>query len=161
MAQSQYATDAEMQKLAITPAAYTRFEAASPGCVTAALQAASSIADTSLSSQFMLPLQTSPVQGWDMGLKRVVCFIAAFDLYFNFGFNPSSPDWQVMTERKEWADKWLDGVAKKTTTPLYIDQRGDSAGADAAGDFVISDPPVGFTRRGETTTNFDTSDWWW
>lgn len=161
MAQSQYATDTEIKLLAITPAAYARFEAASPGCVTAALQAASSIADTSLSSQFMLPLVTSP-QGWDMGLKRVVCFIAAHDLYFNFGFNPSSPDWQVLTERKEWADKWLDGVGKKTTTPLYVDQRGATDGADAAGDFVVSDPPVGFTTRGETNAvAVGSCGWWW
>jgi phage gp36-like protein len=161
MAQSQYATTAQIQLLAITPAAFARFEAAAPGCVTAALQAASSVADSSLSSQFILPLVVSP-QGWDMALTRVVCFLAAYDLYFNFGFNPSAPDWQVFTSRKEWADKWLDGVGKKTITPLYVDQAGSGSGSDSAGDFVISDPPVGFTDRGVTNAvPVGSSDWWW
>jgi phage gp36-like protein len=158
--QPQYATDAEIKLLAITPAAYARFESASAGCVTAALQAASSVADAALSSQFILPLQVSPSQGWDMALKRVVCFLAAFDLYFNFGFNPSSPDWQVMTERKAWADKWLDGISKKTISPAYVDSSGLPADADRAGDFVISDDPVGFTSRGVTTSTGNFNGWW-
>lgn len=161
MSQPQYATDIEAKLLAITPAAYARFEAVSPGCTTAALQAASSIADASLSSQFILPLQVSP-QGWDMALKQVVCYIAAFNLYFQFGFNPSSPDWQVMTERKKYADEWLAGVNKKTITPLYLDSSGSSADADRAGDFVISDQPVGFTDRGVNTgVGFGCNDWCW
>jgi phage gp36-like protein len=160
MVQPQYATAAQIQLLAITPAAYARFEAASPGCVTAALQAASSVADTSLSSQFILPLQTSP-QGWDMALSRVVCFLAAFDLYFNFGFNPASPDWQVMTERKKWADEWLEGVGKKVVTPLYMDSSGMDPTADRAGDFVISDAAVGFTSRGVTDTTWCDGGWFW
>jgi len=158
MAQSQYATDTEAKLLAITPAAYARFEAVSPGCTTAALQAASSVADASLSSQFVLPLQVSP-QGWDMGLKQAVCYIAAFNLYFQFGFNPASPDWQVMTERKKWADAFLDGIAKKTITPIYVDSSGTSPDADRAGDFVISDDPVGFTNRGVTGALPIGTDW--
>jgi hypothetical protein len=162
MAQSQYATDAQIQQLAITPAAYARFEAAAPGCVTATLQAESSMADTFLSSQLVLPLQTAP-QGWDMALTLVVCYRAAFTLYFTFGFNPASPDWQVMTQRKEWADKWLDGVSNSIITLNYADSSGMAVDADRAGDFVISDAPVGFTDRGESggavTVN---SVWsWW
>lgn len=163
MAQSQYATTAQMQLLAITPAAFARFEAASPGCVTAAIQAASSIADASLSSQFEMPLQTSPSNGWDMSLTKVVCFLAAWDLYSTFGYNPSAPDWQIFEQRKQWADKWLDGVAKKTITPLFLDSSGLAPDADRAGDFIVSDQPVGFTDRG---TNFGTvgngcGGWFW
>jgi phage gp36-like protein len=161
MAQSQYATDADIQKLAITPAAYQRFEAISPGCVTAALQSASSKADDYLSSQFLLPLKTVP-QGWDMGLTETVCWLAAYSLYFKTGFNPSSPDWQVMTERRKEAMEWLDGIGKKTISPSYSDSSSLSTDADRAGDFVISDPPVGFTSRGatDTTLSFD-NGWWW
>ena len=151
MAQSQYATEAQMQQLAITPAAFARFEAASPGCVAAALQAESSIADTYLNSQYVLPLQTTP-QGWDMALTLVVCYRAAFTLYFSLGFNPAAPDWQVMTSRKEWADTWLDGVAKQTITPNYADSSGLPPDSDRAGDYVVSDPTVGFTPRGDGTT---------
>lgn len=160
MSQSQYATTSQIQQLAITPAAFARFEAASPGCVVAAIQAESSIADSYLTSQFVLPLQASP-QGWDMSLTLVVCYRAAYSLYFSFGFNPASPDWQVMTGRKEWADKWLDGVSKKIITPLFTDSSGAAPGSDTAGDFIVSDPPVGFTDRGATTATplFDPSGW--
>lgn len=148
MAQSQYATTAQIQQLAITPAAFARFEAASPGCVLAAIQSASSQADESLTSQFVLPLQTSP-QGWDMGLTMRVCWIAAYQLYFEFGFNPNSPDWEIFTDRYNRALKWLDEIGKKTITPLYADSSGDGpSGSDAAGDFVVTDDPVGFTSRG-------------
>jgi phage gp36-like protein len=161
MAQSQYATTAQIQLLAITPAAFARFEAASPGCVTAALQAASSLADDYLGSQFKLPLQISP-QGWDMSLTEKVCWVAAYSLYFNFGFNPSSPDWQVMTERRKEALAWLDSVGKKTITPNYTDSSGLDPDADRAGDFVISDSPVGFTSRGSSNTvPLGTCGWWW
>lgn len=162
MSQPQYATDIEAKLLAITPAAYARFEAVSPGCTTAALQAASSVADTYLSSQFILPLQVSPTQGWDMALKMAVSYTAAFNLYFMFGFNPSSPDWQVMTERKKWADAWFDGIGKKTITPLYLDSSGSSSDTDRAGDFVVTDQPVGFTDRGVNTgVGFGCNDWCW
>ena len=43
-------TAAQIQTLAITPVAYSRFESLSPGSVLAALQSASSLADTYLSS---------------------------------------------------------------------------------------------------------------
>lgn len=160
MAQSQYATTSQIQQLALTPAAYARFEASSPGCVTAAIQAASSIADAALTSQFVMPLQASP-QGWDMALTMYVCWIAAYELYFQFGFNPSSPDWQIFTNRREEAMKWFDGVGKKTITPNYVDSSGSAVGADAAGDFVISDAPVGFTDRGVTETTSLGCGWWW
>lgn len=161
MAQSQYATDAQMQLLGITPAQYARFEASAPGCVTASLQASSSIADASLSSQFEMPLPTSP-QGWDMSLTVHVCWHAAYSLYFQFGFNPSSPDWQLMTDRFDRAVKFFDGIAKKTITPLYTDSAGSDT-SDRAGDFVISDVPVGFTQRGVTQpiNGCTPGSFWW
>jgi hypothetical protein len=152
MAQSQYATDADIQKLAITPAAYQRFEAISPGCVTAALQSASSKADDYLSSQFILPLTIVP-QGWDMGLTR--------DGVLARGIQPLLQDRiQPQFSRlagddgapKREAMEWLDGIGKKTISPNYSDSSSLSTDSDRAGDFVISDPPVGFTSRGATDT---------
>lgn len=149
MAQSQYATTAQMQLLAITPAAFARFEAASPGCVTAAIQAASSLADAALSSQFILPLQASP-QGWDMALTMHVCSVAAWQLYNTFGFAPMAPGDDLIAKRYGAALEWFGGIAKKTITPIYQDSSGSSSGADVAGDFVVTDDPVGFTNRGVT-----------
>lgn len=159
MAQSQYATTAQIQTLAITPAAYARFEALSPGSTTAALQAASSMADTFLTSQFVLPLQTSP-QGWDMVLSLHVSNIAAYFLYSQFGFSAGAPGMdQLITQRYDRACAWLDEIGKKTVTPLYNDSSGAGAtGADTAGDFTITDDPVGFTSRGTVDNSGGTGD---
>lgn len=160
--QSQYATTSQFQQLGITPAAFARFEALSPGSSLAAIQGASSLADTYLSSQFILPLVVSP-QGWDMALTMYTCWIAAYEVYYQFGFNPSSPDWEILADRKDRAMKWLNGVGEKTITPLYADASGIDVDADRAGDFVISGAPVGFTNRGMTNTVgnccFDPTTW--
>lgn len=158
MAQSQYATNTELQQLAITAAAGARFGSTA---MDAALQAASSIADSYLSSQFVLPLQTTPTQGWDMSLKLQVCNIAAYLLYCQFGFNPAAPGDQLIKERYDRAMSWLDGVGKKTITPVYTDSSGITPGADVAGDFIISDNPVGFTSRGTDVDTISDTCWWW
>lgn len=162
MANSQYATTAQLQLLAITPAAFARFEAASAGCTTAAIQAASSIADASLTSQFVLPLQTSP-QGWDMALTMHVCAVAAWLLYNQFGYAPMAPGDDLIAKRYERALEWFDLIGKKTVNPLYIDSSGLTPGADTAGDFVITDSPVGFTQRGVTQPagSCPPGSFWW
>lgn len=144
--QSQYATTTQIQQLAITPAAYTRFENASPGCVAAALQAASSLLDSFLAGQFVLPLQTSP-QGWDMSLTLAACVIAAKMLYDQFGYNPAAPVDTLIQQRYVEMLGWAAKIRDKEIQPQWVDSSGTSP-ADAAGDFVISDAPVGFTGRG-------------
>lgn len=146
MSQSQYCTTAELQLLGIAPAAYQRFETASPGCTTAALQAASSIADSYLVSQFTLPLQTSP-QGWDMSLTMNVAWIAAWLLYNQFGFNPAAPVDDLVVKRYEAAIDWLKQIREQQISPPFVDSS-TSAGSDEAGTFFVSDPPVGFGTRG-------------
>lgn len=160
MTQSQYATTAQMQLLGITPAAYTRFETASPGCVTAAIQAASSIADTYLPSQFTLPLQTSPSNGWDMSLTMNVCWIAAYLLYNSFGFAPMAPGDEMVAKRYETALEWLGQIRDKKIFPQYLDSS-PNTGVDEAGNWVISDPPVGFTQRGITDDDDDSDIGFW
>jgi phage gp36-like protein len=149
--QSQYATTTQVQQLAITPAAYTRFENASPGCTTAALQAASSLLDSFLAGQFVLPLQTTPTQGWDMSLVLATCAVAAKLLYDQFGYNPSSPVDALIQRRYEEQLSWATKIRDKEIQPQWIDSSGISSG-DQAGDFVTSDAPVGFTGRGSPTS---------
>lgn len=165
MSQSQYATTAQLQLLALTPAAYARFETASPGCSTAALQAASSIADSYLVSQFTLPLQTSP-QGWDMSLTMNTCWIAAWLLYTTYGFAPMAPGDDLVVKRYDSAIRWLEQIRDKQIFPAWVDSS-TNTGVDEAGAFIQSDPPVGFTPRGINTndgeyawTNPDSQDWW-
>lgn len=155
---SQYADATQIQLLALTPAAYARFESAisgSPGSTIAALQAASAEADGYLTSQFQLPL----VQ-WDMALVRAVCCMAAKSLYDQFGYNANAPIDQLIERRYQQAIEWLSQVAAETVTPAYIDSSGDG---EPAGLYVISDQPVGFTCRGLTNTvgDCDGGPWSW
>lgn len=154
MAQSVYCTDDQIQKIAITPAAYTRFETASTGCVTAACQAASSIADTYLLSQFTLPLTD-----WDMSLTMNVGWIAAWILYNSFGYAPMAPGDDMVAKRYESALEWLGQIRDKKIFPQYLDSSSNT-GVDEAGDFVISDPAVGFTSRGVADSTETLEDEW-
>lgn len=150
MSQSQYATTSELQTLAITTAAGSRFGSTA---MTASLQAASSLADSYLVSQFKLPLQTSP-QGWDMSLTLNVCNIAAWLLYNQFGYSPMSPGDEMVAKRYSEAIDWLKQIREKQITPQFVDSSG-SATTPAEGDYIVSDAPVGFTSRGVTDSGCD------
>lgn len=145
MAQSQYASTTQIQQLAITPAAYTRFENAAPGCVAAALQAASSLLDNYLAGQFTLPLAS-----YDMSLTMRTCVVAAKLLYDQFGYNPNAPVDQLIQRRFDETIAWAESIRDKKVQPQWTDSSGTSP-ADSAGPFVISDAPVGFTGRGSPT----------
>ena len=150
MAQSQYAQVSDIKSLSMTPQAAQRFGDAS---INAALQAASSRADSYLASQFTLPLLTDP-QGWDMALTRCVCDLAAFDLYRQYGLNPNAPDYGALKALYDDAIAWLVMVRDKKIFPQYVDS-GEDLGTPEAGPFVISDAPVGFTSRGVTDSDSD------
>lgn len=149
MAQSQYATTTQYQQLAITPAAYARFESIAPDCSTSALQAASSLLDSYLAGQFILPLQTNP-QGWDMSLTLACCNVAAKLQYNQFGYNPGAPVDELIERRYDDAIKWAEQVRDKKIQPQFVDSSGTTG--DAGGDFITSDAPVGFTGRGAPTS---------
>ena len=155
MAQSQYAQISDLSTLAITAAVAARF---GDTAMTAALQAASSIADSYIASQFVLPLALSP-QGWDMSLTLATVNIAAYLLYCQFGFNPAAPADKLIVERYERALAWLKLIADKTIFPQWVDSSPDAVGADRANQFINSDPPVGFTGRSCDYLNGAPGDW--
>jgi phage gp36-like protein len=147
---SQYATTDQLQQLALTPAAYARFEAASPGCTTTALQYASAEADSYLGSQFQLPLLQ-----WDMALAGAVCVMAAKRLYDTFGYNAAAPIDQLIDRRYAQALEWLAKVANEKVSPQYVDS---SVAGLPAGPFVLSAPPV-FGPNQNCTFNCDPWGW--
>lgn len=149
--QSQYATSTDLTSLAITVQAGNRFGAA----MDAALSAASSIADAYISGQFQLPLQDG---GWDMALRLHVCNIAAKLLYDQFGYNPGAPIDQLIERRYTEAISFLEKVRDKAVHPQWVDASSVTPDADSAGDFVISDAPVGFTGRGVSSAPIDPWD---
>jgi phage gp36-like protein len=162
MAQSQYATTSDLQNLAITPAAYGRFGATA---ATAALQAASGICDGYISSQFDLPLQVSP-QGWDMSLTMYTTWIAAFLLYSQFGYSPMAPADEIIESRYKKAIEWLQQIKTQEITPPWVSDPSAVSRADAAGDWAITDDPVGFTSRGTVNNSSQPLDssgafFWW
>lgn len=143
MAQSQYATIAELESLAITKAAGDRFGAVA---MNAQLQAASSIADGYLISQFTLPLETDP-QGWDMSLTSAVSNIAAYLLYNQFGFSPMAPGDDLVVKRYDDAIAWLGLVRDKKIFPPFVDSAG-SPEAFEGGPDVITATTRGYSERG-------------
>lgn len=158
MAQSQYGQISDLQTLSITAAAGARF---GNTAMTAALQAASSLADSYLVSQFTLPLAASP-QGWDMSLTLHVCNVAAYLLYNQFGYNPGAPADAMVVTRYQSAIGWFEQVRDKKIFPQFVDSSGSSDGTPNEGAFIISDDPVGFTSRGISgacSTSFDPWGW--
>ncbi len=153
-AQSQYAQASDLTSLALTPAAAARFSASA---INAQLQAASSLVDSYIVSQFTLPLQTDP-QGWDMSLTRSVCIIAAYLLYVQYGFNPSASADQLIVERYKSELEWLTQIRDKKIFPQWVDSGSTAVGSDEGGPFVISDEPVGFTGRGLRSSSNWTPD---
>lgn len=142
---SQYGTTTDLQSLAITAAAATRFGSTA---MNAQLQAASSIADGFIGGQFLLPLQVSP-QGWDMSLTLWVCNIAAKLLYDQFGYNPGAPVDQLIERRYREAIEHLGMVRDKKIQPLWTsDPTAAKSAPDPAGDFTVTDDPIGLTHRG-------------
>ena len=155
MSQSQYATVAQLQTLAITQDQAARFGVPA---MTMALQAASSLSDSYLASQFTLPLKTSP-QGWDMSLTEAVCNIAAYKLAAQFGFAPMAPGDELVKQRYMDALQWLSQIRNKEIFPQFTDSGTTTPGNDEGGNWVLSDPAVGFTPRGVNDTIDDAWSW--
>ncbi len=153
MAQSQYAEVDDIVLLSLTLAAKNRF---GTSATEAALQAASSVADSYIVSQFTLPLTD-----WDMSLRLAVCNIAAYMLYTQFGAgNPGAPMDEMIKVRYNDALKWLAEVRDQKIFPQWTDSSGASPVTTAAGPYVISDEPVGFTSRGVSDEVSDIWSFW-
>lgn len=131
---SAYATITELHKFGIKADAL-------PATVldadkTAAISAASALADGYLSSRFKLPLGA-----WGDDLRQNICAIATFELCAGMvGFNPEAGSNLVLLDRKNAAVRWLENVAKGIVTPLVT----EGAPAALSGDRVYSDEPRGW-----------------
>lgn len=159
---SQYATVEQLLANSLTVAAFSRFIVDGYAAANAALQAASDEADTYMNEQLVLPLQT-----WGGKLVKVVCDIAAFNLYVQFGYNPNASGDKNYEARYDRAMDWLMAVSRKeiklVNSPAYIDS---SAGTPQAGPYAVSNAPVGFGQTGGVTNNDPrigvlNSNWWW
>ncbi len=140
MIQSKYAEPTDLIKFSLTPETAGLFTGQSGlDAMNAALTAASSEADAWLRSQQALPLTD-----WDDKLRQVVCDIAAFRLFSNYGFNPDAMQNENIIRRYNEAMKWLGLVADQKIITQYPDS--DPAFLKA-GPFVrTSISPVGFAR---------------
>lgn len=85
-----------------------------------------------------------------MSLTMNVCWIAAWLLYNQFGFNPGAPVDDLITKRYESSIRWLEQIRDKLIFPQWTDAA--PAGLEPEqGPYVVSDSPVGFTLRGITS----------
>lgn len=148
--QSQYAQEADFTSLSVSAQQAARF---GPVSIVAALKAASSRADSYLASAFVLPLTS-----WDMQLTRVVCDMAAFDLYRQYGLNPSAPDFKALESLYAAAIEWLALVRDGKLTPQYEDSGGSPSNMEEGGPFVITATQRGWSERDIAPCNPPTVD---
>lgn len=78
---------------------------------TAALSAASSVADSYLATRYSTPLSS-----WGDDLRRAVCHIASWDLLVRRGFNPDDAANQAVRMRHKDAIAWLENVSANRAT---------------------------------------------
>ncbi len=143
VAQSQYATTAQLSSLSLTPQAAARY---GEPAMNAALQAASSRADVYLASQFTLPLVS-----WDMQLTRCICDMAAFDLARQYGLNPAAPDFGAIKSLFDGSIEFLILVRDEKLTPQWEDSDGSPGNVEEGGPFVLTATSRGYSERGLTT----------
>jgi phage gp36-like protein len=136
--QPQYATANELISFSLTQELVNNI-GISVADMNTALQAASSEADSWLRSQQILPLTD-----WDAKLKQVVCDIAAFRIFGNYGYNPDAVQNSNIISRYSHAMEWLKLVADQKIITEYPDS---SNLFPKAGPFVVdSRSPVGFAN---------------
>lgn len=98
-----YADVADLGTYALPSAALAAF---SPADKTAALEAASRVADSYLAARSSVPLST-----WGTDLRAAVCQLAAYDLLTKIGFD-SPGDGSSFRQRRDDALAWLRDVSK-------------------------------------------------
>lgn len=82
--------------------------------ITAALEAASRLADSYLQARYRLPLAS-----WGQDLRRCVAILAAYDIMSVRGFAPEGAD-EHLRLRAEDATRWLEGIARGLVSPTEI-----------------------------------------
>ena len=83
-----------------------------------------------------------------MQLTRVVCAIAAFNLYRQYGLNPNAPDFGAVKSLHDTALEWLEEVRDEKLTPQYVDSGGTPGNVEEGGPFVITATTRGYSERG-------------
>jgi phage gp36-like protein len=104
------------------------------------LLGASEYVDSYLRSKYGLPLQS-----WGSDIKRVTCWVAAYDAAQMRGFNPAIPAEDTFRIRYEQATKWLTQVAQGVISPDVLgSNNGATIGSpvQSSGPYVVS-PTIG------------------
>lgn len=131
---SQYATTTDLARFGAPAASLVAFDASAQN---AALASASALADGFLAKRFTLPLAA-----WGDDLRKMVCWLVAYDLLSGRGFREDALGADTLESRHEKAMAWLEGVAAGSIEPQGITDATPST-KETAGVIVVSR-----TRRG-------------
>ena len=131
---SQYATTTDLARFGAPAAALSAFDSTAQ---TAALVAASAVADGFLARRFTLPLAA-----WGDDLRKHVCWIAAYDLVSGRGFREDALGADTLEGRYDKAIAWLRGIAAGSVEPQGVTDASPTT-RETAGVVVVSR-----TRRG-------------
>jgi len=131
---SQYATATDLARFGAPAASLAAFDGTAQ---TAALVAASAVADGFLAKRFALPLST-----WGDDLRKHVSWIAAYDLLSARGFREDALGADTLEARHDKAMAWLRGIAAGSVEPQGITDASPTT-RETAGVVVVSR-----TRRG-------------
>lgn len=158
LAGTVYATTTDLGNLGLIGGVLASVPA---GAQTAALQAASAIADSYLQGQYILPITQ-----WGYDLTRVVCVLAAWDILTAKGYNPAAGPDQNIRQRYEDALKWLDEVSKGIQSPINVIDSSTAPSASDGSDVSVIDGGSlvttdvrGWTDRGSGTPPASTDPW--
>lgn len=123
-----YVTAQELTRLGIARAALTGVQTSD---LQFALEAASRVADSYLTTKFVLPLTA-----WGDDLKQKVADIAAYNVMKVRGFDPQKGDAETLRDSFEDAMSWLKDVAtgKARPTGVVDSSPGGENNTDAAGE---------------------------
>lgn len=103
----------------------------------AALDAASTLADSYLANRVTTPIATPSAD-----LVQAVCAIASWRLLCRRGFNPEDPGGAAVRLQYEDAIHWLERVSKGSATPACVRAQ---AGSSGLGGPVVVQPSVSGT----------------
>jgi phage gp36-like protein len=102
---TQYATIENLGRLALTARA---LDGIGDDVLNAALEAASSVADSYLSARYGDDL---PLSDWPLALRINVCKLAAWDIMCAVGFDPGDATHVAIERNATMATKWFEQVA--------------------------------------------------
>jgi phage gp36-like protein len=109
----RYAETPDLAQLGLPASVLSGF---TPADQNAALEAASSLADSYLAARYTLPIIS-----WGSALTRAVAVIAAYDLMSRRGYDPNRPGDENLRLRYEDALRWLQDVAAGRVDPQVQD----------------------------------------